>query len=189
MPNFTRKAIQETFISLLNERPLKQITVKDIVDACGINRNTFYYYYADIYALVEDILQLEIEDFQSKLRRYDSWQEAFRDATAFATQNKRAVYHLYNSGNQETIRRYYHKVTLAAMTSYVRDQAEGLPVDDEDIRVLSEFYAAALSGLTALWLQNGMKYDTDAYIDHLGHLLDGNIRRSLERSCQDSGQA
>ena len=57
------------------------------------------------------------EDFQSKLRRYDSWQEAFRDATAFASQNKRAVYHLYNSGNQETLRRYYHKVTLAAMTS------------------------------------------------------------------------
>ena len=55
------------------------------------------------------------------------------------------------------------------MTSYIRDQAEGLPADDEDIRVLSEFYAAALSGLTALWLQNGMKYDTDAYIDHLGH--------------------
>ena len=25
-----------------------------------------------------------------------------------------------------------------------------------------------------------MKYDVDAYIDHLGRLLDGNIRHSLE---------
>ena len=172
MAQQTKNAIRRAFIQLLNERSLDKISIKDIAEKGAVNRNTFYYYYADIYALVEDILQLEIEDFQSKLRRYDSWQEAFRDATAFATQNKRAVYHLYNSGNQETIRRYYHKVTLAAMTSYVRDQAEGLPVDDEDIRVLSEFYAAALSGLTALWLQNGMKYDTDAYIDHLGHLLE-----------------
>ena len=185
----TKNAIRRAFIQLLNERPLDKISIKDIAEKGAVNRNTFYYYYADIYALVEDILQLEIQDFQSKLRRYVSWQEAFRDATAFASQNKRAVYHLYNSGNQETLRRYYHKVTLAAMTSYIRDQAEGLPADDEDIRVLSEFYAAALSGLTALWLQNGMKYDTDAYIDHLGHLLDGNIRRALERSCQDSGQA
>ena len=32
------------------------------------------------------------------------------------------------------------------MTSYIRDQAEGLPADDEDIRVRLEFYAAALSG-------------------------------------------
>ena len=155
MAQQTKNAIRRAFIQLLNERPLDKISIKDIAEKGAVNRNTFYYYYADIYALVEDILQLEIEDFQSKLRRYDSWQEAFRDATAFATQNKRAVYHLYNSGNQETLRRYYHKVTLAAMTSYIRDQAEGLPADDEDIRVLSEFYAAALSGLTALWLQNG----------------------------------
>ena len=162
MAQQTKNAIRRAFIQLLNERPLDKISIKDIAEKGAVNRNTFYYYYADIYALVEDILQLEIQDFQSKLRRYDSWQEAFRDATAFASQNKRAVYHLYNSGNQETLRRYYHKVTLAAMTSYIRDQAEGLPADDEDIRVLSEFYAAALSGLTALWLQNGMKYDTDA---------------------------
>ena len=49
-----------------------------------------------------------------------------------------------------------------------------IPADDEDIRVLfwkSLEHAASgriVSGLTALWLkQNGMKYDTDAYIDHL----------------------
>ena len=126
MAQQTKNAIRRAFIQLLNERPLDKISIKDIAEKGAVNRNTFYYYYADIYALVEDILQLEIQDFQSKLRRYDSWQEAFRDATAFASQNKRAVYHLYNSGNQETLRRYYHKVTLAAMTSYIRDQAEGL---------------------------------------------------------------
>ena len=125
MAQQTKNAIRRAFIQLLNERPLDKISIKDIAEKGAVNRNTFYYYYADIYALVEDILQLEIQDFQSKLRRYDSWQEAFRDATAFASQNKRAVYHLYNSGNQETLRRYYHKVTLAAMTSYIRDQAEG----------------------------------------------------------------
>ena len=161
MAQHTKNAIRLAFIQLLNERPLDKISIKDIAEKSAVNRNTFYYYYADIFALVEDILQLEIEDFQAKMRRYDSWQEAFRDATAFASQNKRAIYHLYNSGNQETIRRYYHNVTLA-------------------IRVLAEFYSAALSGLTALWLQNGMKYDVDAYIDHLGRLLDGNIRHSLE---------
>ena len=137
--------------------------------------------------------QLEIRGARrypvSKLRRYDSWQEAFRDATAFAAENKRAVYHLYNSGNQETLRRYYHNVILAAITSYIRDQAEGLNADEEDIRVLAEFYSAALAGLTVLWLQSGMKYDAEEYIDHLGRLLDGNIRHTLEHSCRAAGQS
>lgn len=86
MAQQTKNAIRRAFIQLLNERPLDKISIKDIAEKGAVNRNTFYYYYADIYALVEDILQLEIQDFQSKLRRYDSWQEAFRDATAFASQ-------------------------------------------------------------------------------------------------------
>ena len=78
---------------------------------------------------------------------------------------------------------------LAAITSYIRDQAEGLNADEEDIRVLAEFYSAALAGLTVLWLQSGMKYDAEEYIDHLGRLLDGNIRHTLEHSCRAAGQS
>ena len=54
MANFTKKAIKETFIALLEERPLSDITVKDIVGKCGINRNSFYYHYQDIPALRKD---------------------------------------------------------------------------------------------------------------------------------------
>ena len=169
MAQHTKNAIRLAFIQLLNERPLDKISIKDIAEISSVNRNTFYYYYADIFALVEDILQLEAEDFQAKMHRYDSWQEAFRDAT-------------------ETLRRYYHNVILAAITSYIRDQAEGLNADEEDIRVLAEFYSAALAGLTVLWLQSGMKYDAEEYIDHLGRLLDGNIRHTLEHSCRAAGQ-
>ena len=71
MAQQTKNAIRRAVIQLLNERPLDKISIKDIAEKGAVNRNTFYYYYADIYALVEDILQLEIQDFQSKLRRYD----------------------------------------------------------------------------------------------------------------------
>ena len=45
LPGFTKRAIRNSFIRLLNERPVSQITVKDIVEDCGINRNSFYYHY------------------------------------------------------------------------------------------------------------------------------------------------
>ncbi|NFF79484.1 TetR family transcriptional regulator, partial [Clostridium sporogenes] len=55
---YTKKMIREVFIKMLNERPLNKITVKDIATACEINRNTFYYYYTDIYALLSEIFQI-----------------------------------------------------------------------------------------------------------------------------------
>ncbi len=65
----TKQAIRQAFIELLNERPLDKISVKDIAERSTVNRNTFYYYYADIYALVEEIFQTETQLFMEKLRR------------------------------------------------------------------------------------------------------------------------
>ena len=35
----TKKAIMASFVRLVNKTPLDKITVKDIVEDCGVNRN------------------------------------------------------------------------------------------------------------------------------------------------------
>ena len=84
----TKQAIRQAFIELLNERPLDKISVKDIAERSTVNRNTFYYYYADIYALVEEIFQTETQLFMEKLHSYASWEEAFCEATAFVSEKQ-----------------------------------------------------------------------------------------------------
>ena len=61
MANFTKKAIKETFVELLEEHPLSDITIKDIVEKCGINRNSFYYHYHDLPDLIEEIVKEDAE--------------------------------------------------------------------------------------------------------------------------------
>lgn len=41
MSGFTKEIIAKTFTELLDEKPMSKITVKDIVERCGVNRNTF----------------------------------------------------------------------------------------------------------------------------------------------------
>ena len=62
MANFTEKAIKASFLKLLNERPLTKITVRDIVEDCGINRNSFYYHYRDIPALLEELITEQADE-------------------------------------------------------------------------------------------------------------------------------
>ena len=52
MPPFAKREIKNSFIKLLTERPISQITVKDIVEDCGVNRNSFYYHFQDIPDLI-----------------------------------------------------------------------------------------------------------------------------------------
>ena len=49
MAKQTQKFIMSTFMQLLERESLDKITVRDIVEECEINRNTFYYHYSDIY--------------------------------------------------------------------------------------------------------------------------------------------
>ena len=76
MTQFTSKAIEESFIRLLNERPLDKITIKDIVDDCGISRNTFYYHFQDMVDLVEWMLIFQARQTIGGPEEPPSWQQA-----------------------------------------------------------------------------------------------------------------
>ena len=63
-----------SFVELLNERPFDKISVVDIAEKCGINRNTFYYYYTDVYALVDEIFGVETQKVIELNPASDTWQ-------------------------------------------------------------------------------------------------------------------
>lgn len=180
MAQRTKQRIQETFILLLEQESLDKITVKDLVDRCGMNRNTFYYYYQDLYALLEELLQQELENIIQTHNSFDSWQEGFLEGITFAVRNRRAVFHVFNSGAREHVVCYLLGVADFILTDYVQMVAEGLPDRPEDRRIVVNFYKHALAGVVTDWLQGGMKEDLAAAIRRIGVLMDGNIRRALE---------
>ncbi|MCR5456546.1 MAG: TetR/AcrR family transcriptional regulator [Clostridiales bacterium] len=189
MAQETKQAIIKTFMQLLNEKSFDKITVTDIVSRCGINRNTFYYYYQDIYELLEEIFTSETDKIIKKHQHYDTWEEAFFIAVGFARINKKAIYHIFNSVNRQIVEDYLYKVILKNMTEYVAPIAEEIQADDEDRDALIVFYSSALMYMVILWLQSGMKKNSDEYISRLGFLLDGNIRHSLEKRKMEREQS
>lgn len=181
MTRFTERAIKEAFIKLLNERPLDKITIKDIVEECGVARNTFYYHYADIPALLENIINGEIERVLSDTDMDQAWEDAVISGAQFALENKRFIYHVYKSVRHEEAERYLNSVAGEIMCRYVARVAEEIPASGEDKLLIAEFYKSALVGMIAGWLDQGMKTDPVHIIKRLGAMLEGNIELSLRR--------
>ena len=48
MPIDMKGTIAQAAMTLLTEKYVKKLTVKDIVEECHITRQTFYYHFADI---------------------------------------------------------------------------------------------------------------------------------------------
>ena len=181
MAQFTERAIIESFVKLLNERPLDKITIKDIVEDCGINRNTFYHHFDDIPTLVTRILEDETSRALSLHGDVHSWEEGFIAAAQFALSNKRLIYHIYNSVSREIFEQFLNDITWDIMYRFVDTIARDIACDASDKKLIASFYKAALVGMILDWLANGMKYDPEEIIDRLGVMLEGNIRASLKK--------
>ena len=182
MSQFTKLAIINTFMSLLDEKPFDKITVTDIVNTCGINRNTFYYYYQDIYSLIHEIFNIETEKILKNTTSYSSLQDAFLKATKFAHEHKRAIFHLYNSINKAQIENYLYSVIGNVIQSFIESEAAAYNINEEDIKIIATFYTHAFVGISLSWISEGMKTDIEAYIKKATVLFDGNLQNSFYNS-------
>ncbi len=181
---YTRKLIRDTFVSMLNEQPLTKITVKDLVTACEINRNTFYYYYADIYEIISEIFETELQKVIDEYNDTLSWEDSFLMATSFALENKKAIYHVYNSMQREELEHYIFEVSGNVMTRYIDKIDQDFHASARDKKIIVFFYQSALTEMVLHWIAGGMKEDPEEVIRRVGKLFDGNVALSLERSAK-----
>lgn len=177
----TKQAICNSFIKLLNQKPLDKIHVKDIVEDCGINRNTFYYHYSDIYELTKDIFERETLKTIKKNNSITKWQDGVLDSIEFALNNKKAIYHIYNSVSREQLERYLLCVVHRIMEQVIAAKSKGLKVNETDIHYVTLFYEHAIVGIIMDWLQNNMKGEPELAIKEIGRIFDGNIKFTLEK--------
>lgn len=164
MANFTEKAIKASFIKLLNQKPISKISVKDIVEDCGINRNSFYYHFSDIPALLEDIITEVTSAIIAKYPAVNSLDQCFSAAFDFALENKKAAFHIYNSVSRDIFERELMKLCDYAVRTYVDSAFEGIDSGQRDREVVLRFIKCSCFGLVIDWLNNGME---DSSIDDL----------------------
>ena len=77
MPVDMKEMITEAVRKLLMDKKVKKLTVKDIVEECQITRQSFYYHFEDIPALLQWILEQGTERMLQEARKMDG-EEALR---------------------------------------------------------------------------------------------------------------
>lgn len=109
MSSSTKKAIVASFLKLISKKPFDKITVRDIVDDCGINRNTFYYYFQDIYAVLEEICQVAIDYLPKDASLPETLCAFFKAISTLCMRYPRAARGLALSFGFEGMERYFKK--------------------------------------------------------------------------------
>lgn len=157
--NFTKQAITESFLQLLDEKPFSKITVKNIVERCGINRNTFYYHYQDIPALLEEILISRIDALVEKHCQIGSLEDCIAITVQYFTENKKSVMHVYRSLPREIFIQHLNHLLMYLVREYITNISSALSIAPEDKEIIVRYFKCLLVGIFLDWLDSGMSYD------------------------------
>lgn len=156
MANFTKKAIKDTFISLLKIKPFNQITVKDIVDECGVNRNTFYYHYEDINDLLENVINEETNILLKKYPTIDSIDTAIEVAIKYVLENKKTILNIYNHLDRNIYERFIMNTCEYTVSSLMNSITKELNIDEKNKKFLINFVKCQFFGFCIDWLSRNL---------------------------------
>lgn len=165
--------------NLLKEKKLNKITVQDIADECGINRQTFYYHFQDIYDLVEWTCIEDTEKVLKENRTYDTWQEGFLSVFDLAKKDKTFIDNIYRSVSLEMLEQYLYRLVYPLLKNVVDEKANGQTVREENKKYIADFYKYAFVGVLLEWIRNDMAESPGQIVDRVSRIVGGAIETAF----------
>ena len=180
----TREALKSALLRLLEERPLREITVKDLVQSCGVNRNTFYYHFKDIPALLEELVADQADRIIAAQGPALSLADCLETAARFALERRQAVLHINQSAHRDLFELCLMDVCRRVVEDYAAAAIGSVPIPPEDRAVIIRFYQCECFGQVMAWLNDGMRYDIGKQFLRLCYLGEGMTERMLRRAME-----
>ncbi len=146
----TQEMIRSAFIELLEKEDLEKISVKRLCEHCGINRNTFYYHFSDIYDVLDGVLRAETEKIAAE--SVTSIEEEYRRRADMLYSYKDMILHVYRK-SPGILYKYLDTVTGNIVSKYVSAASGGRL---ERCEKICEMYEYTVKGALLDWLAGGM---------------------------------
>ena len=91
------------FMELLRKYPFPKITIQKIAEQCGVNRQTFYYYFDNVYDLMTRAFEYELIN-ESHMYEEESWEKAMRRFLQWMKENRTIIKNILSNVESRYLR-------------------------------------------------------------------------------------
>ena len=183
MPNRTKEMLAESLMKLLARRTLDKITIQDIVDDCGYNRQTFYYHFHDIYDLIDWIFAAQTQELIEKCRACGSLDVGVEAVIAYMRENRRLILNILRSVNGEKLLDNLYRSAQSIVLSALENHPGVQELSAEYRELVAEGFKYALAGLLIDWMRAGIPEDRVNKVRTMKAVYIGALEYALDTVC------
>lgn len=167
---YTKHCLFDSFLRVLETKPVSAITVSEISDGAGVSRKTFYKYYSDQFALLVAMQEDLFVGFEGELQHlppniFDIVPALIR----FSEQHRvllKAVYENRGAGN------FFDRVYDYLYDAYHEEWERLNPHwTKKNVEFLFAYVVSGLIGIIRLWLFDEPDMDTEEVIKQADYLM------------------
>lgn len=188
----TKQCLAAALKARMAHKPLSRITVSELAADCGLNRKTFYYHFADVYALFKWMLEQETFAVMRQYNFSTDYQHMLRFAADYVFSNREMIASVYASMGVDSLKRIFYDDFIGIADSVCQSLERDLAVTlQDDYRTfLCEFYSEAVIGVIFLCVAkpDATEQDKEKVIFYLMNLLESTLPQVI-RSAVDKGLA
>lgn len=152
----TKAALAAALKQAMAKKPLSKITIRELIEACDINRQTFYYHFTDIYDLMKWAYKQDAEALLKGRSNVLLWQDGLLQLLRYLNDNRAVCLCALRSIGREHIHQMLYNDLYGLIRQTIVDMGRELNIPPEQkaghIDTLTQFCIAALIGTMECWL-------------------------------------
>lgn len=181
----SKERIRTEFLCLLKEKPVRQITVKELCQRCQINRTTFYKYFSDPYDVLDKLEQEALAYHRERMHAHlpgdlsTLYREMLTDVQGYGSIYSALV---SRNGDPEFFRKL---LTENSEVVYPLIERHFPALSDWQREMLYQYFTYGSSGVIAGWIAGGMTQSVDKvvrFLDQMNRSLATGVVGGIEEA-------
>lgn len=168
--NITKKALAQSLKELGASKILDKITVADITEHCGVNRQTFYYHFDDKYELLNWIYTQDLFIPLTRDLTFENWGDKLVQLFQYMKRQKSFFMNTIKSSNN-FFAEYTNKIFAELFKKAIVELNMYSHLNEKEQDIYARFFAYGLTGVVVDWAMKGMKEDADQLTDLLQDMI------------------
>ena len=157
-----------------------KITVTQLAKDCGVNRQTFYYHFEDIFSLMEWCLKHEVKNICFFENGAFQWKESMERLIDYISKNNALCVAVLNSMGHRRLKKILMEDIESLIREVIKNYNSEAELYSENAEFYIRFYALAVGELLECWILGEINLTTEKLIANIGYIIRKNIPQMIE---------
>lgn len=158
------------FMELLKKYPFSKITIQKLAGQCGVNRQTFYYHFDNIYDLMSKAFEYELVH-ESRIYEAVTWEYVMSSFLQWMKDNRVIIRNILTNAELPYLKRAIYPLVARSISCGYTSKQDTKVLERQQDDFCINFLTMGITQYILEWVERDFRESIEDIVEHLSWLL------------------